>query len=287
MARSTARWGAAACVALTVLASAACKTKDKDPDPALDDPAGLAEDGSDSNGAESDAELITSTLVAGTVTDGKLGLASVTDLTTDGLSARDLGDGAKAVYFPRGCLTVTHDATAQTVTYGFAGCSGPHGLFRITGEVKATYRATPGRLVLNLVGTDLTVNRAQIDWSATAEITATGAAREMRWKGQLAGTTPRGRTFSRTNDKVVVWRFGERCFALSGTSSGTVRDREIRTEIFDFERCQLSCPEAGGRIVITDVKRSKTVEIAFDGSSRATYTGPNGNSSKFPLACQE
>jgi len=275
-------------VALTVLASAACKTKDKDPDPLLiDDPAGLAEDGSDSNGAETDAELITSTLVAGTVTDGKLGLASAGDLTMEGVSTRDLGDGAKAVYFPRGCLTVAHDAAAQTVTYVFASCSGPNGLFRITGEVKATYRTQPGRLELDLVGTDLTVNRAQIDWSANAVITAVGAAREMKWKGQLAGTTPRGRTFSRTNDKVVTWRFGERCFALSGHSSGTVRDREIRTEIYDFKRCQLSCPEAGGRIVITDVKRSKTVEITFDGTSRATFTGPNGNASKLPLACQE
>lgn len=251
-----------------VLASACAGNADDD---AADPPGGLAEDGSDLNAAETDIALVTSTLVSG---------------TNETTATRSIGDGARAVYFPRGCLTVTRDDATQTVTYGFAGCAGPNGLFRVTGEVKATYRAAPGRMTLELVATGLTVNRAHLDGAATADITAVGPTREMHWKGKLTGTTPRGRSFTRTSDKVLTWKFGERCFAISGTSSGTVRDREIRAEIFDFKRCQLACPEAGGRIVLTNLARGKTITISFDGTNRASYTGPNGENARIPLACQ-
>ena len=128
------------------------------------------------------------------------------------------------------------------------------------------------------------MNRATVDWTATAEITNTGADRAMHWKGALSGTTARGKTFSRTNEKTVTWRFGERCFGVSGVSEGNVRDRYLRTEIADFRRCQGACPEAGGRITISNEKKLK-VEILFDGTNRATYTSPKGTTT-FDLACQ-
>ena len=128
------------------------------------------------------------------------------------------------------------------------------------------------------------MNRATVDWTATAEVTNTGADRSMHWKGALSGTTARGKTFSRTNEKTVTWRFGERCFGVSGISEGTVRDRYLRTEVTNFRRCQGACPEAGGRITISNEKKLK-VEILFDGTSRATYTSPKGKTT-FDLACQ-
>jgi hypothetical protein len=82
----------------------------------------------------------------------------------------------------------------------------------------------------------------------------------------------------------VTWRFGERCFGVSGVSEGNVRDRYLRTEIADFRRCQGSCPEAGGRITISNDKKLK-VELLFDGTSHATYTTPKGTTT-FDLACQ-
>lgn len=280
------RWHATRLVgaALVLLvALSACK-KDK-PEETADDPGGLAEDGTDATAVETDAELVTSTLVSGTTAGGGVGLASADDLAPSGIGTSDVGDGAKLLFFPRGCLAVAHDAAAQTVTYTFSGCSGPNGLLRITGEVKARYRTAPNQLFLDMTGTDLTVNRATVDWHATADITVNGAARQMAWKGELAGTTARGRSFTRQNQKVVTWRFGERCFGVSGTSSGNVRAKEIKTEISSFRRCQGGCPEAGGRITITDVTKAKTVTIDYDGTDRATYTLPKGDVVKFPLLC--
>lgn len=276
---------AAALTGLLVLAVSGCK-KDGTTAPAAnpDDLQALAEDGTDSSAAETDAEVVTSSLVSATATSGSLTLASTDALGGGAIRTAGLGDGAKALYFPRNCLTVTSDVPTRTVTYTFAGCTGPNGVFKITGTIVATYATAPGKLTLNLVGNDLHVNKSIVDWTASAEITNTGAAREMHWKGSLSGTTARGKTFARTNDKTVSWRFGERCFAVTGVSDGKVRDRELHTEITDFRRCQGSCPEAGGKITISNVNKVK-VEITFDGTSQATYTTPKGTTT-IDLGCQ-
>lgn len=277
----------AACALLlggVVVLASACKKDDKAAD---DDVGTLAEDGTDSTSAEVDAEVVTSSLVsAAAARGGALTLASTPDALggADGIGTRGVGDGAKALYFPRNCLTVVSDDAAKKVTYSFAECTGPNGIFKISGQIVATYESSTGKLVLNLVGNDLRINRSVVDWSATAEITAEGLARSMHWKGTLSGTTARGKEFARTNEKVVTWRFGERCFGLSGVSEGNVRGRYLRTEISDFRRCQGACPEAGGRITISNEAKLK-VEIVFDGTNRATYTSPKG-STTFALACQ-
>lgn len=282
--RSSHRVALAGALLLAIVSVACKKDGDRNDDETGDDVGALAEDGADSAAAETDAEVITSSLISATATGGSLSLAS-TEANGGNLATRGVGDGAKALYFPRNCLTVTSDEANKTVRYSFADCAGPNGIFRIRGAVTATYDTSPGKLVLNLVGTDLRVNRAAIDWSATAEITAVDGAREMRWKGQLSGTTRGGKTFSRTNDKVIKWRFGERCFALAGTSDGKVKDKTIRTEIADFKRCQGSCPEAGGRITVTNQDSKLKLEIKFDGTNRASIESPKGTA-VLTLGCQ-
>ena len=268
-----------------VLGTAACKKDTTDPNVEVaDEPRLLAEDGTDAAAAETDAEVLTSSLVSATAAGGSLSLAS-TDLTGGELGTLGVGDGAKAIFFPKGCLTVTSDEAAKTVTYRFSSCAGPNGIFQLTGTLVATYALEPGKLTLDIVGTDLTLNRSSVDWTSHAQITANGADRAMAWTGTLSGTTARGREFSRTNQKVVSWRFGERCFAVSGVSEGNVRGRYLRTEVADFKRCRGSCPEAGGRITITNKNETVKVEILFDGTSSASYTTPKG-STHFDLACK-
>ncbi len=268
---------------VSLLASSACRKKDTN-EPVVDDPLAMAEDASDANNVETNGQLLTSTLVA-TSTSGTLSVASASDLVTSDLGTADVGDATKALYFPRGCLTVVHDAATRTVTYTFAGCIGPAGLAKLRGEVKATYAASQATLVLDLVATDLQVNGATLDWTAHAEITAEGVARTMRWKAQLAGQTARGRDLARTTDKTLQWVVGERCLAVSGTSEGKVRSRNLRTEVTDYRRCQRGCPEAGGVIKTTNLDNGKTVEIRFDGTDQATFVGANGKESTLPLLC--
>jgi hypothetical protein len=285
-----ARVSLAALTGLLVIVASACK-KDgtTTPDATAEDPQALAEDGTDSAAAEIDTEVVTSSLVSPTATSGSLTLASSGELSGGMLGTANVGDGAKALYLPKGCLTVTSDDAAKTVTYDFgnatfASCAGPNGIFKIQGRVVATYATAPGVLTLNLVGNDLHVNRSTVDWTAHATISSAGLAREMHWQGTLSGTTARGKTFSRTNTKDVTWRFGERCYGVSGVSEGMVRDRFLRTEITDFRRCQGACPEAGGKITISNAAKLK-VEITFDGTSQATYTTPKG-AVTFDLACK-
>lgn len=258
-----------------------CKKRDEE-EGTPDEDVTVAEDGSDVTAAETDAQLITSSLVS--ASPGSIGLATA-DFTGGDLGAREIGDGAKAIYFPRECLEVVPDAAARTATYTFTRCIGPNGLRAVSGEVKARYESSPGRLHLELTATDLTVNRATIDWTATAEITTSGANRTMTWRAQLSGTTARGRTLNRTNEHTTTWTVGEPCFALEGTSEGSVGTREIRTEVSGFRRCRRECPDAGGKIVVTSLTTNDRYELRYDGTNRATFIGPNGVERTVPLLC--
>jgi hypothetical protein len=266
------------------------RTTDKNAGPEIDD-LSFAEEGADTSAAESDAQLLTSSLVSAS-TSG-IGLASV-DLSDSDLGTRDIGDGAKAIYFPRSCLEVTQDTAAQTATYKFDNCMGPNGLRGVKGQVSAHYTINPEHLHLEITADNLTINDATVDWAATADITAVGADRSMTWKAQLLGVTAGKRSFSRNNEHTVAWRLGEPCLEVSGFSSGAIQKRdqaegegrEIRTDISDFKRCRGGCPEAGGKISVTNVSKNKVIELRYDGTNRATFVAPNGKESSVPLLCR-
>lgn len=265
-----------------LVAAAGCKKSAPSGSENPDDTRLLAQDGSDTASAEADHSLLASTLVAAGAR-GSISLASADELAGD-IASADLGDGAKAFFFPRGCVTSTHDSTTRTVTYVFRDCSGPLGLLRVTGEVKVTYEAAPNQLTLDLVGTGLKANKATADFHAHAVITSHGLDRTMAWKAELSGRTARDREFTGNATKLIKWTVGERCYAFDGASEGDVKGRNIRTEITGYRRCQGSCPEAGGKVMITHTSTGKQVLIEFDGSSRAKVTTPKETLS-VPMLC--
>jgi hypothetical protein len=273
-------------VAVVASLTLGCKNKDKDDDknngPDGDDDVAAVENGSDTAAVESDSQLVTSSLVTGA--PGAVGLASV-GIEGGAIGPRAFGDNTVALYFPRGCLTVTNDAAAQTATYRFNRCMGPNGLRNVTGDVVARYQSDGGQLRLDVTATELRVNRAVVDWSASAAITERGAVREMKWTAQLSGTTARGRTFDRSNEQTITWTLGEACFELNGTSQGQVNSRVVHTQIESFRRCRRACPDAGGKIAITDVTKNKRFELRYDGSNQATFVDPKGREVAIPLLC--
>jgi hypothetical protein len=255
--------------------------------PADDDTTALAQDGTDASATENDTETLSSSFIAST---GTLGLASAAELGGGALSAANLGDAARAMYFPSGCLTVTSDPAARTATYVFDHCAGPYGLAMVTGTVKITLTtasATAGsRLGLELTGTGLTINRATADWSAQADITSTALGhRTMAWRAHLTGTTARGRAFSRTNQKTITWTVGQECVLVNGSSDGNVTSRDIHTDVINYSRCKGECPAAGSEVRITNATTGKSVDIKCDGANLATFTGPNGGQTEITLAC--
>lgn len=274
------RTGVIASLLVGALSTLGCKNEGATNE---DEDSSFAADGADANSAETDAELLTSTLISSS--PGTIGLASV-ELTGTDLETSDLGDGARAAYVPRGCVSTTNDTANETVTYRFNRCIGPNGLRAVTGEVKARYHASTDRLHLEMTATGLSVNEATLDWAATADISSSGADRTMVWKAQLSGTTAGGRPFARTSEHTVSWTLGEACFSLEGSSEGEIRSRSIRTEISNFHRCRRGCPDAGGTIVITNVTKNKRVALRYDGSNRATFVNANGKQTTIELLCR-
>lgn len=256
------------CLGVSLLAALVACKKDGPPSAKTgpDDPVALAQDGTESAMVENDAQLLTSSLVSA----GAGGAVNLATFAGGDLDAQDVGDGAKLIFLPRGCLAVVHDSAAKTVTYTFNGCSGPNGIFRLQGEVKATYTTAPGALTLQMTATALRINRAQVDWAAKAEFRAEGAKRTMHWTGQLAGSTARGRTFGRSSERTVRWSLAEPCLSLEGSSQGDIDGRNLQTTIAGFRRCRASCPDAGGTIAIKNLTTGRSVMITFDGTTMAS-----------------
>jgi hypothetical protein len=197
----------------------------------------------------------------------------------------NVGDAAKAFYKPAGCLVVTDDTANLKATYKFADCTGPYGLVHITGEVDVTYSSSAAnQLTVNFSATGLKINRSTIDWTATANVTANGTARDMVWDGKFNGTTAHARAFQRTNHKEYKWTVGQACLAVNGSSDGTVTGHELKTDVTSFSICKGGCPEAGSEIKITDVTANKVYDLKWNAGD-ATYTGPDGKSINYTPIC--
>jgi hypothetical protein len=191
---------------------------------------------------------------------------------------------------PAGCVTET--AGVGTVTYVYAGCSGPWGLVHLTGTVTVAYSSTgPDDLTLKFSASNFQINGATLStWTAEADITASGAQRTMVWTASLAGTTKSGRDFTRTNDKTITWNVGgaTTCVGINGTSDGTISGDDLKTTVVSYQRCTGACPQAGSEITIQNETNGKEVDVKYDGGDLATVTlteGGKTGSIDLILAC--
>jgi hypothetical protein len=237
-------------------------------------------------GTESDVESLGTSLVssngqsvATAATNGGGGGVMPLDNTTT--ATNDVGSW----FQPAGCVQTTIDVTGNKATYAFNACTGPLGLVELNGTVDVTWSDVPGQLTLNYEAHGFKINRSTIDsWTAVAVITDSGSARHMTWNAQLSGTTGRGRSFTRTNDKSIDWTVGQPCITVSGQSDGTIVGVELKTTIDSFSRCAAECPQSGSEISVENVQNGNTVDIKYSGGPDAVLT-INGHSSDIALAC--
>jgi hypothetical protein len=236
-------------------------------------------------GTESDVESLGTSLVGSdgqsVATASSNGAGGVKPLDNTTTASNDVGSW----FQPAGCIQATVDTTTKTATYVFSGCTGPLGLVELDGTVDVTWSDSAGQLTLNYATKSFKINRATIDsWQATAVITASGSSRHMTWNAQLSGTTARGRTFTRTNDKTIDWTVGQPCVTVSGQSDGTIVGVELKTTIDTFSRCAAECPQSGSEISVENVKNGSTVDIKYSGGPDAVLT-VNGHATDIGLAC--
>lgn len=247
---------------------------------AADDPDVVAaRDGTDLVSHEGDVEILTASLVGSS--GGALALAEF-PLAGD-LHTNDLGDGAKALFFPKGCLSTTHPAQTNEVTYTFDDCLGPFGLRRLTGSVKIVFARSTTGLSLDATATGLAVGRATLDLVAHAEVTAVGVERRAAWHAELEGTTARDRAFRRVVDRTLVSRTGEACITANGASTGTVEGTSLGVTVSDLVRCRGACPEAGGHVEALRQGLPALV-LDFDGTTEAKVS-IGGKTKSIALAC--
>ncbi len=240
----------------------------------------LARDGTDLVSHEGDTELLAAALVG--TSGGGLGLA--TEWPSAGLGLSDLGDGAKAFFFPRGCVTPSHDPTTRTVSYTFDDCVGPFGLRKLQGVLRIVYAKREGGpgILLTLSSDRLAVGRATLSLRATAEVAAEGTTRRALWHAELEGTSARNRAFSRVVDRTLTFNAGESCIEASGRSTGGAGGSPVTVTLDRLRRCRGACPDAGGSVRVEGP--SATLDVAFDGTSEAKLT-VNGNAKTIALAC--
>jgi hypothetical protein len=269
-------------LALSVVLSApACALKDRST---------LASDTSgaeDVSGTESDVESLGTSLVG---SNGQSVATTSFDVGAGELKTLDSPTSSSAVgsaFLPAGCLQATVDTAAKTASYVFNACTGPLGLVELDGTVDVTWTdaSSGGPVTLTYAAKGFKINRATIDsWQATAVVTATGSARHLVWTAMLSGTTGRGRTFNRTNDKIIDWTVGQPCVTVSGQSDGTVLGTELQTTLVSFSRCAAECPQSGSEITVKNVKNGDTIDIKYDGGPAAVLT-VDGHESDIALAC--
>lgn len=263
---------------ISILASA-CAIRDK---------SSLA---SDTSGAED---------VAGTESDTEALASSFVNSSGDGVTTMSLAPGESGIHLagdtstvgnpgfwfqPAGCEQTTVDPSGQSATLVFNGCTGPLGLVELTGTVSLSWQTASNQVTLDFSAQDFKINRATIDsWQATAVVTSSGDQRTMTWNATLSGTTGRGRSFSRTNQKTVQWTTGVACIEATGQSTGTILGAKLQTTVTSWKRCADSCPQAGSEIQVKNLTNGDDIDIKYLGGATANLT-LDGKTEEIGLAC--
>jgi hypothetical protein len=198
--------------------------------------------------------------------------------------------GAPTKLWPAGCVTRAKDPTnPNVVDVTFNDCIGPFGLVHLNGTEIVTFSpGSNGALHVNITGKDLTANGKPITYSADADVTFSGAQRNVVWHGSWTRTTEKGLTVAHTSDLTIDVDTSAGCSTSNGTAQTTVESRGVNTTITGYEVCRdstgaIDCPT--GSVTHTGKLSGKTVTIKFDGSDVADVTGPAGHTFDVPLIC--
>jgi hypothetical protein len=240
-------------------------------------------DGTDVDSAESAVDSSESTEA-----EGDLVMANLDGVATTGVAALTGDDAAAriatniAARWTDGCATVVQSGANITVTYH--NCTGPRGLVHVTGELDLAISVSPtGAIAVHATSDDMQVNRASISFTADATYTVTGTAHELAVQTNGSGTGPLGNQIEHEGNYTISWDTASACRSIQGTWHTDLGSLERSNDV-DVQRCgDTGCPTG---TVTHHYIGGASIEVTFDGTAVATWSGSGGRSGTVTLDCQ-
>ncbi len=142
-----------------------------------------------------------------------------------GASAATASAGAVNQEFsPSGCATAT--ANANVATFTLNNCAGPGGLTGASGTFTATFAPSVQGLEIQLAGTNITANGANIGVASVGFLAVASDMVTKTFQANTAsgGTGPFGNAVSRIGSYTLSWQSGTSCGTINGTFTDSSLD---------------------------------------------------------------
>jgi hypothetical protein len=184
------------------------------------------------------------------------------------------------------CLEVETDG--NVVRYTLDRCSGPWGLFEVSGVQTATFSpgsnagSELGSFVIEVVSSELTINGRSASHDVRAEVTVSESEATLAYQGLFEGNS----SFRDVSHEVdLVLGFGsDGVFTLRGATHAKVGLRDLRVEL-DLQREGPPGTCFDGTVVLERRRGALTVTLAFDGSDEYVARTSRGGRGTFDLDC--
>jgi hypothetical protein len=190
-----------------------------------------------------------------------------------------------ASFLPASCAAAAVQGT--TVTYTFSGCTGPRGLFAVTGDATVVYSVDETGVETQVSASGFKVDGAVLDSLSTqGDFEVDGTTHRLSEVSTAQATGRLGTAFSRQGGYTLAWSASKNCLAISGTWQTTTAARAAATTVSGYDRCSSHCPAVGAQIEY-GIDASDNLSIAFDGSTDADWSTATGKHGMVDLECTE
>ncbi|MGA7121573.1 MAG: hypothetical protein WBY94_15820 [Polyangiaceae bacterium] len=244
-------------------------------------------------------------------------LDATTAVTTEAVPGAAAASAAASAtnqsFSPAGCVSAS--ASGNVATFNLSKCTGPGGLSSATGTFSATFTPSSQGLQIQLAGSNISVNGANINVASLGVLTLGSdmVTKTFQANTTSSGTGPFGEGVARAGNYSLTWQSGSNCGTVNGSFADIVLDgglesgvdggpldgawdsgfeaglvttsnggRASTTNVINYVRCRAQCPQSG---TTTRNFANGTVTITYNGSSSVPWSGSNGNAGTLNLNC--
>lgn len=213
-------------------------------------------------------------------------IAFVTDGIADaqtGIAAAATASQLTAALQPSGCATAV--PSGNQVTYTLTSCSGPYGIAKMTGVVTISFMVSGvNALDIELASDNLVVGGATLTLSATATYQKGSTTDMLTVAANNQATSSRAGNVTHMGMYTIGW--DATCLQLDGNFSTTIAGLTWTTAVTGYERCENSCPKAGGMVTVTGPS-NRSVTVSYSGGGTAFATTSTGQNGMIALPCAD